>query len=160
MYAIRSYYARFEADTIRLDNIEARFEADTIRLDNIETRFEADTIRLDNIEARFEADTRITSYNVCYTKLLRVDLVRQAKKRGLPVTAETCPHYFTLTEEAVADGLHIVGLAVLVRARDIVTLLLAHLARHRGHGHAVHGHLGGDLPELVRPLGERSYNFV
>ncbi|OGR89819.1 MAG: dihydroorotase [Elusimicrobia bacterium RIFCSPLOWO2_01_FULL_59_12] len=32
-----------------------------------------------------------------------VALIRQAKKRGLPVTAETAPHYFTLTEEAVAD---------------------------------------------------------
>ncbi len=32
-----------------------------------------------------------------------VALVREAKKRGLPVTAETCPHYFSLTEEAVAN---------------------------------------------------------
>jgi dihydroorotase len=32
-----------------------------------------------------------------------VDLVRVAKKRGLPVTAETCPHYFVLTEDAVAQ---------------------------------------------------------
>jgi dihydroorotase len=32
-----------------------------------------------------------------------VALVRQAKKRGLPVTAETAPHYFTLTEDAVSD---------------------------------------------------------
>jgi dihydroorotase len=32
-----------------------------------------------------------------------VELVRQAKKRGLPVTAETCPHYFTLTEDAVSN---------------------------------------------------------
>ena len=31
---------------------------------------------------------------------LSVDLVRQAKKRGVKVTAETCPHYFSLTEEA------------------------------------------------------------
>jgi len=31
-----------------------------------------------------------------------VNLIRQAKKRGCPVTAETAPHYFTLTEEAVA----------------------------------------------------------
>jgi dihydroorotase len=30
-----------------------------------------------------------------------VMLVRQAKKRGVKVTCETCPHYFTLTEEAV-----------------------------------------------------------
>ena len=30
-----------------------------------------------------------------------VELIRQAKKQGLKVTAETCPHYFTLTDEAV-----------------------------------------------------------
>jgi dihydroorotase len=30
-----------------------------------------------------------------------VSLIREAKKRGLPVTAETAPHYFSLTEEAV-----------------------------------------------------------
>ncbi|MEW6429035.1 MAG: dihydroorotase [Thermodesulfobacteriota bacterium] len=31
-----------------------------------------------------------------------VDLIRQAKRRGCRVTAETAPHYFSLTEEAVA----------------------------------------------------------
>ncbi|MFZ5908343.1 MAG: dihydroorotase [Nitrospirota bacterium] len=30
-----------------------------------------------------------------------VDLVRCAKRRGIKVTAETCPHYFSLTEKAV-----------------------------------------------------------
>lgn len=30
-----------------------------------------------------------------------VELIRQAKKRGVPVTAETAPHYFTLTDEAL-----------------------------------------------------------
>jgi len=30
-----------------------------------------------------------------------VELIRIAKKSGLKVTAETCPHYFTLTDEAV-----------------------------------------------------------
>ncbi len=30
-----------------------------------------------------------------------VELVRQAKKRGVRVTCETCPHYFSLTEKAV-----------------------------------------------------------
>ena len=29
-----------------------------------------------------------------------VELIRQAKEKGLPVTAETAPHYFSLTEEA------------------------------------------------------------
>lgn len=30
-----------------------------------------------------------------------VRLIRDAKRRGVKVTAETCPHYFTLTEEAL-----------------------------------------------------------
>ena len=30
-----------------------------------------------------------------------IELIRAAKKRGAAVTAETCPHYFTLTDEAV-----------------------------------------------------------
>lgn len=30
-----------------------------------------------------------------------VRLIREAKRRGINVTAETCPHYFTLTEESV-----------------------------------------------------------
>lgn len=32
-----------------------------------------------------------------------VEAIRQAKKRGVKVTAETCPHYFTLTEQACRD---------------------------------------------------------
>lgn len=32
---------------------------------------------------------------------MAVGLIRAAKARGVPVTAETAPHYFTLTEEAV-----------------------------------------------------------
>jgi dihydroorotase len=32
-----------------------------------------------------------------------VQAIREAKKNGVPVTAETAPHYFTLTEDAVRD---------------------------------------------------------
>ena len=32
-----------------------------------------------------------------------VQLIREAKARGVQVTAETCPHYFTLTDEAIQD---------------------------------------------------------
>jgi len=32
-----------------------------------------------------------------------VELIRQAKAKGIRITSETCPHYFTLTEEAVKD---------------------------------------------------------
>lgn len=31
---------------------------------------------------------------------LSVEMIRQAKKRGIKVTAETCPHYFSLTDKA------------------------------------------------------------
>ncbi len=30
-----------------------------------------------------------------------VHLIRDAKQKGIPVTAETCPHYFSITEDAV-----------------------------------------------------------
>lgn len=32
-----------------------------------------------------------------------VELIRQAKRKGISVTCETCPHYFSLTEEAVVE---------------------------------------------------------
>ena len=32
-----------------------------------------------------------------------VQLIREAKARAVKVTAETCPHYFTLTDEAIKD---------------------------------------------------------
>lgn len=32
-----------------------------------------------------------------------IQLIREAKARGVQVTAETCPHYFTLTDEAIAS---------------------------------------------------------
>ena len=34
---------------------------------------------------------------------LSVELIREAKARGVQVTCETCPHYFTLTDEAVGN---------------------------------------------------------
>ncbi len=34
---------------------------------------------------------------------LSIDIIRNAKRRGVKVTCETCPHYFSLTEEA-CDG--------------------------------------------------------
>ncbi len=32
-----------------------------------------------------------------------VDIIRRAKRKKIPVTCETCPHYFTLTEDAVKE---------------------------------------------------------
>jgi allantoinase len=33
-----------------------------------------------------------------------VPLVAEARREGLPLTAETCPHYLALAAEEVADG--------------------------------------------------------
>ena len=33
-----------------------------------------------------------------------VELLRQAKKRGIPVSGEACPHHFVLTDAAIAGG--------------------------------------------------------
>ena len=54
-------------------------------------------------------DLALASYTGCHLHLAHISteesisLIRQAKKKGCPVTAETAPHYFTLTEEAVKD---------------------------------------------------------
>ena len=40
--------------------------------------------------------------HICHTSTAgAIRMVREAKTRGVKVTAETCPHYFTLTDEAV-----------------------------------------------------------
>ena len=42
--------------------------------------------------------------HICHVSTARsVELIRRAKSAHVPVTAETAPHYFTLTEEAVRD---------------------------------------------------------
>jgi dihydroorotase len=49
---------------------------------------------------------RLTSGRVHFQHLSTagsVDLVRQAKRRGMAVTAEACPHHFTLTDAEVAS---------------------------------------------------------
>ena len=43
-------------------------------------------------------------YHVCHISTAEtVELIRQAKKRGLPVTCETAPHYLTLCDEDLID---------------------------------------------------------
>jgi dihydroorotase len=52
-------------------------------------------------------DLALADFTGCHLHLAHIstresiNLIRQAKKKGCPVTAETAPHYFTLTEEAV-----------------------------------------------------------
>lgn len=42
--------------------------------------------------------------HVCHISTAKaVEIVRQAKARGVPITAEVCPHHLALTDEAVAE---------------------------------------------------------
>ncbi len=42
--------------------------------------------------------------HICHVSTFSgVQLIREAKKRGVNVTAETCPHYFTLTDAAISS---------------------------------------------------------
>ncbi len=44
-------------------------------------------------------------FHVCHISTARaVDIVRQAKARGVPITAEACPHHWALTDAAVEDS--------------------------------------------------------
>lgn len=50
------------------------------------------------------ADLTKARLHICHVSTAgSVELIRRAKSKGVPVTAETAPHYFTLTEEAVRD---------------------------------------------------------
>jgi len=45
-----------------------------------------------------------TRVHLCHMSLRRsIELIRQAKKQGIQVTAEATPHHFTLTDEAIKD---------------------------------------------------------
>jgi len=57
-----------------------------------------------------------------------VDLVRQAKKRGLPVTAEVAPHHFTLTDEAVRGYDTNTKMSPPLRAQKDIDAILAGIA--------------------------------
>jgi allantoinase len=47
-----------------------------------------------------------------------LELVRRAKKQGLPITAETCPHYLGLSAEEVPDGATQFKCAPPIRERE------------------------------------------
>lgn len=46
--------------------------------------------------------TKVPIHIAHVSTALSVEMIRNAKKRGVQVTCETCPHYFTLTENACA----------------------------------------------------------
>ena len=47
--------------------------------------------------------TKVPVHIAHVSTAVSVELIRNAKNRGVKVTCETCPHYFSLTEEACTD---------------------------------------------------------
>ena len=62
---------------------------------------EVEAVRL-VVELAAEFGTPIHVVHVSSTAALEV--LREARVRGLPVTAETCPHYLTFASETIVDG--------------------------------------------------------
>jgi allantoinase len=50
------------------------------------------------------AVTRCRTHIVHLSSAAGVALIRRAKANGVPITAETCPHYLTLSAETIPDG--------------------------------------------------------
>ena len=53
-----------------------------------------------------------------------VQLIREAKERGVRVTCETCPHYFILTEEAIGDYNTLAKVNPPLRAKEDVYAII------------------------------------
>jgi len=54
-----------------------------------------------------------------------VELIREAKKNGVPVTCDTCPHYFSLTEEAVEEFNTLAKVNPPLRTKEDVVAVIA-----------------------------------
>jgi len=75
------------------------FTATKLGLKGIPSESEYESIKRD-VELAKRSSTRIHIAHVSAKE--SVDIIRRAKKEGVKVTAETAPHYFSLTEECCA----------------------------------------------------------
>lgn len=71
------------------------------------------------------ADTTHTRVHIAHVSTRgSVALVRDAKRRGVHVTCETCPHYFSLTEEACANYNTLAKMNPPLRTQDDVDAII------------------------------------
>lgn len=86
-----------------------------------------------------------------------VDLIRYAKEQGIPVTAETCPHYLFFTEDAVQGYNTAAKVNPPLRTQDHCTALME--ALHDGTidilttDHAPHADFEKEVPFCEAPFG-------
>ena len=86
--------------------------------------------------------------HICHISTAKgVDIVRQAKARGVRVTCETCPQYFTLTEDEILRQGTMARVIAVIQQGEVQPLCLQHGPPEQGKvldGHPVVGE-GGDL---------------
>lgn len=87
-----------------------------------------------------------------------VSMIRDAKKKGLAVTCETCPHYFSLTEEAVEDYNTFAKVNPPLRTAEDVTAILAGIADGTIDVIAT-GHSPTSLTEKNREFDQAAYGI-
>ncbi len=99
-----------------------------------------------------------TAYHVAHVSTAKsVDLVREAKRRGLPVTAEVCPHHLLLTDEACEDYDTRFKMNPPLRSAEDVEACIAGVADGTidclVSDHAPHGVATKEMPFLDAPFG-------
>lgn len=84
-------------------------------------------------EMQVERDVRLAGetgarVHICHVSTAKsVEIIRKAKKEGVPVTCETCPQYFTLTEDAVLEKGSLARVNPPLRTRQDVEGIIAGL---------------------------------
>ena len=96
--------------------------------------------------------------HVCHVSTaISVDLIRQAKARGVRVTAEGCPHHFTLTHEAVNGYDTNTKMNPPLRTREDVQAVIAGIADGTldtiATDHAPHAYEEKDVEYALAPYG-------
>jgi allantoinase len=74
------------------------------------------------------ADTGARAHIVHVSSAAVLPLIAEAKRSGLPVTAETCPHYLTFAAESIPEGGTVFAACPPIRGEDNRALLWAALA--------------------------------
>ncbi len=101
-----------------------------------------------------------SAVHVCHVSTARsVDIVRQYKKKGVRITCETCPQYFTLTEEEVLKQGTMARVNPPLRTQEDVEAIIAGLQDGTIDA-IVTDHAPHAAEEKARPLTEAPSGMV
>ena len=98
--------------------------------------------------------------HICHVTTARsVDIIRKMKKKGVPITCETCPHYFTLTEDEVLTQGALARVNPPLRTRKDVQALITGL-RDGTIDAIASDHAPHSVEEKARPLARAPSGMI